>query len=1218
MSIRAKLLSLILLVSFIPILIIGYFNYSNFKSVVEDHVRHDIEAHAEDKKEKVELFLFALQTRVEDMASDGFIRDSLQRFQEVQNTGTIIATARQHLLENKMPIDEKIIAIDLLDESNVTVISTAEYRVGIQYSKIMKTNLRQQGIVFSDLFLDGINDVASIEVLAPVFSRTDKNKRIGSFLVRFDVSSLSQVISIEDKNELFQVYADHDHDDVMVSSYLVNGDGLMLTRLGPEGKKPFSIKVDSQPVAKCFYEGAGENGAWQDYRGVEVLGNSTCIEFSDFRWVMLSEIEVSDAYAPIYDYQDFFGVMMLLVLLLIMGLSLYLTRLISAPIKTLSDGVKQITNGNLSFTVGSNSKDEIGELSRSFDLMLTAIKQSKHEIEDGSINLSKLNKELSYVKEAMDQHAIIVETDKRGVITRVNQKFCDITQYSVDEIVGQTHRIINSGYHPRQFFENLWRTIASGKVWHGDICNRRKDGEIYWVNTTIVPYLNKDGGIERYIALRTDITEQKQSEKYLLRFNRRLLASANIEKVILDAVDEMALLSGACKVLVQDGGYSRAWVGYAMHDAVKSVKAVAQFGYVGDFFETVKVGWGDDELGSGPIGNTIRSGTEMVIRNIATSKEFAPWYEAVSVLGTKGVISLPLRDGNEVFGVISVHTSEQNVFDVDEVALLKRLADDVAYGVVNLRAKRDRDRAEKALEKSEENLKRAQVIAQLGSWEQDLVSGKYEWSDELYYLLGHKPGDVKPSCEEILKMVCVAERDQVATDLSQAIENAVSCNMEFSITKPDGELRYIKSQLVVYVGADGKAERVAGTLLDITDQKRSEMERESLQNQLMHAQKLDSIGQLTGGVAHDFNNILSSIMGYTSLAIEECPESNTEFLEYLNEVSKAGTRAKELISQLMAFSRRETKEAEVLSLEELTTEAFNMLKPAIPAAVELTLDIEDDLPLVRANAVQIHQILTNLIINAADAIQEFGRVDIRLHTRAMTDSVCTSCQQSFSGNFIELSVTDNGSGISEQDLVRMFEPFFTTKELGKGTGMGLAMVHGLLHSHDGHVQVRSNPGQGSCFSLFFPCEYSKLESKRPVIETTKVQTDKERSGNILIVDDEVQISKMICSLLTRRGYQCAESNSPEDALQLFGAEPSKFDLIVTDQMMPVMTGMEMASLILEKRPDMPILLCTGYSGKLNNSDVEKAGLKAVIDKPINLERLVGMIDSLVESQNEKS
>ena len=1209
MSIRAKLLSLILLISFIPVLIIGYFNYSDFKEIIEHQTQDNLEISTQDKHEKIELFLLALKTRVQDFSSDGFVRDSLQRFQHVKNRETIKSTVKQHLLNNKLMLDEGIMRITLLDHRDVAVVSTDDANSSRYFSESFDKN--REGIIFSDLFIDAATDVLSIDVLAPVYSRTEIDKRFGSILIRFDATMMANMVSTQWSTlSTLSMHGDKHvmHLDTAVS-YLVNAQRLMLTQSRSMNKEPLSIVVGTPPVNACLVEARKMSGYWLDYRGVEVLGSSSCIEMGRFRWVLISEVDAAEALALVGDYQRLLGLLVLVVLLIVLVVAFYLTRVVSAPIRLLNDGVKKIAAGNLNFIVGTNRRDEIGELSRSFDLMLAAIKRSKYEIEMVNSSLKQANQEISYAKDAMDRHAIIAETDSRGIITYVNQKFCDISQYSADELVGQTHLIVNSGYHPRQFFEDMWQTILLGEVWYGDLCNRRKDGEIYWVNTTIVPYINRDGEIERYIALRTDITEQKKIEANLIRFNRRLLASANIEKVIIDAADEQSLLFGACQVLVEDGGYSHAWVGYAMHDAIKSIKSVAQFGYSDEYFKSVNISWGDDKRGSGPVGIAIRSGAEMVVRDIADD-EFSAWFEYVASLGTKGIVYLPLCDGQNVFGIISVHTQEDNVFDVDEVALLKRLADDIAYGVVGLRARQDRDRAEAALEKSEENLKRAQEIAQLGSWEYNLVSGKYSWSDEMYTLLGYQPGDVEPSCDEILKMVCLAERDQVAADLSQSIEDVVSRNMEFSITREDGELRHIMSQLVVYAGDDGKAKRVAGTMLDITDQKRSENERESLHNQLLHAQKLDSIGQLTGGVAHDFNNILSSIMGYTSLAIEECPENNQEFLGYLEEVSKAGTRAKELIAQLMAFSRRETKEAELLSLAELVTEALNMLKPTIPAAVELNSDIEEGLPLISANAVQIHQVLTNLVINASDAIPEFGKVDILLQTRHMNECLCTSCQQSFSGDFIELSVTDSGEGIAEQDLVRMFEPFFTTKELGKGTGMGLAMVHGLLHSHEGHLQVESKPGQGSRFSLYFPCERFVQKPERPAIEmSTNVSSHK--SGTILVVDDEVQISQMLCALLARRGYECVESNAPEQALQLFDAEPSKFDLVVTDQMMPKMSGMDMAAQMLAKRPELSILLCTGYSGKINNDDATKAGLKGLVDKPINLERLMKMIDSYI-------
>lgn len=1212
MSIRGKLLSLILCISFIPVLVIGYVNFSNFKQVSERQTLNNLDIFAAYKQEKLKLYLAELKTRLTDFASDGFVRDSLEELYSRGGSASIIATLTNHLVTNKKSLDERIMAIDLMDREGAVIISTDAARIGRPHRVASRLRERQSDVHTTDVQPAGAGDIIAIEVFAAVNSRTDHDRRVGYIAIRFDASMLdllmtSQWLMPMMRGERSGRMGESDE------TYLVNNAGLMINHSRHLDNKPLSIPVDTEPVRRCLAGGENSSGQWLNYRGVKVIGAARCIDMGGFRWVLLSEIARAEAFSLVDNYREFFSMALVAMLLLIVVVAIFVTRVILRPISALNQGVKKITLGDLNCRVGTDKQDEIGELARAFDRMVTAFRHSRQETESINENLRHVNRELNFMREAMDQHAIIAETDISGVITRANQKFRDISQYSDRELIGRTHGVINSAYHPKAFFQELWSTISAGRVWHGDIRNRRKDGSLYWVRTTIVPYLNARGEVERYISLRTDISHQKQVEEKLTKSNRALLASARIQKAIMSAKDERQLLDNVCHFLVKEGHYRFAWVGYARHDKRKSVQPMAQAGDDDGYLDQVTVTWGDDESGWTPGGLSIRQSREIVIDDVTKDERFARWREPALRRGYLSVIALPFHQEGRVFGMLAIYAAECNAFDADEVELLKLLVDDIAYGITGLRIRRERDTTEAALRESEINLKRAQEIAHLGSWEWDLVSDKFIWSDEQFRILGYRPGAVKPSLKALLAVVTPEQRETVAQQVRSCIEDGRSRSLTFGVVRPDGELRYLSSQLVVYCGCEDGATHIAGTLMDITEQKRSERARQSLQNQLQHAQKLHSIGQLTGGVAHDFNNILSSIMGYTTLAIEECPVSDPEYMGYLEEVSRAGARAKQLIAQLMTFSRRDSHEVEVIRTGALVQDVFRMIRTALPAAIEFKLEVEPGLPPVRANQVKLHQVLTNLVINARDAIDGFGQVVLQARCRDMRRCLCTSCQQSFSGDHIEFTVSDSGKGVAAEHLVTIFEPFFSTKEVGKGTGMGLAMVHGLVHSHNGHIRVESPPGEGSRFSVYLPVcrEIDAPDAGGEAAETALTPRPANGSGTILLVDDEKAITRMLGDLLGRYGYRCVEAHAPAHALALFLNDPDGFDLVISDQMMPRMEGLELARRMLARRPGLPIVLCTGFSGELREHDVLKAGLRGLLEKPIDLKKLLGMVEELL-------
>ncbi len=407
-------------------------------------------------------------------------------------------------------------------------------------------------------------------------------------------------------------------------------------------------------------------------------------------------------------------------------------------------------------------------------------------------------------------------------------------------------------------------------------------------------------------------------------------------------------------------------------------------------------------------------------------------------------------------------------------------------------------------------------------------------------------------------------------------------------------------------GADGKI--FIGYLRDITARKRAEAERERLESQLRQSQKMEAIGQLTGGIAHDFNNILTGVMGYIVMAQERSLVTQDESsAKYLDRAQRAVQRARDLIQQMLTYSRGQQGSARPNDLVVLARESMKLLESSLPSTVEIHTNFQNKLPLVRVDPVQFEQVLMNLCINARDAMDGHGRLDIELYHHECPECVCTSCRKSFQGSQIVLTVSDTGSGISQDALDRIFEPFFTTKEVGKGSGMGLAMVHGIVHEYGGHVVVENRRDHGVRFHIMFPLAVQSAPARTEVTSPAALPVKAILKGRVLLVDDDATAREFMHDRLSDWGMQVASFESPESALAHFEIHPQEFDLAILDQTMPRMTGIELAHRLTVSRPDLPKLLYTGYGEAGLEKQLQSAGIHAVLRKPVNepelLERL---------------
>ncbi|MCB2184166.1 MAG: response regulator [Desulfobulbaceae bacterium] len=410
----------------------------------------------------------------------------------------------------------------------------------------------------------------------------------------------------------------------------------------------------------------------------------------------------------------------------------------------------------------------------------------------------------------------------------------------------------------------------------------------------------------------------------------------------------------------------------------------------------------------------------------------------------------------------------------------------------------------------------------------------------------------------------------------------------------------------------GETEAIVCLAQDITAQKQAEDQKAMLEAQLRQAGKMEAIGTLAGGIAHDFNNILSAVLGYAELALMHNKNEETAVQE-ISQVIKAGRRARDLVAQILAFSRSSGYELTPLSPHIIVKESIQMLRASFPTSMEIIQDIDPHCGSILADPTRMHQIMVNLCTNALHAMEnEKGVLRISLAQKELTEEDVKKKIGVSAGPHMELKISDTGHGMDARTRERIFDPFFTTKEVGRGTGMGLAVVHGIVQDYGGVIRVESEPGKGSTFSVYIPVQGGESFSPKAEENTPLAHG----SEHILVVDDEAMIVAMLKESLLNFGYQVTASLNGKEALEQFMTNPEKFDLVITDQTMPEISGSELAREILKVKPEMAIILCTGFSGMISEEKAREIGVRKFAMKPIGRRDLARMVREVLDGEKE--
>ncbi|MEN8189433.1 MAG: PAS domain S-box protein [Thermodesulfobacteriota bacterium] len=403
-----------------------------------------------------------------------------------------------------------------------------------------------------------------------------------------------------------------------------------------------------------------------------------------------------------------------------------------------------------------------------------------------------------------------------------------------------------------------------------------------------------------------------------------------------------------------------------------------------------------------------------------------------------------------------------------------------------------------------------------------------------------------------------------------------------------------------------------GRITNFVAVKRDVTREVSLEKQLQQAIKMEAIGTLAGGIAHDFNNILGAILGYAEIARMDLPEAS-HTVKNIDQVLAAGQRASELVKQILTFSRKADQQKKPLRVDLIVKEALQLLRSSLPTTIDVQSNIDQESGLVLADPTSIHQIVVNLCTNASQAIgHEHGKVEVTLKRVNLESEQVAAKPKIQAGPFIVLSVKDSGEGIEKTAITRIFEPYFTTKRQGEGTGLGLAVIHGIVEDCRGFIDVESVPGKGTTFEVYLPALQDDIPLDTDMVSNAPLPAGDER---ILLVDDEPTISDIGKSILDGLGYSVTAETTSTEALKKFQTTPDGFDLLITDQTMPVLSGVELAQAIFELKPDFPVILCTGYTSAISRSAARSMGINSYLVKPVNTRILAETVRRVLDERS---
>ncbi len=749
------------------------------------------------------------------------------------------------------------------------------------------------------------------------------------------------------------------------------------------------------------------------------------------------------------------------------------------------------------------------------------------------------------------------------------------------ELLGHTMMEMWPGIEATPVFRMLRRCMEERVALHQEIEFEFPDRSKGWFDVRSQPVP------EGIFVLSIDISDRREAESRIRQLNRVYAVLSDINHTIVRESDSSRMLTRACCVTVEKGNFKMAWVGL-LDPTSRKLNIVA---HAGADPETLRIlasmMEGESSIGCAFTRGALQMGRLSHCNDIASDSLAGNWRDAALQRGLRSMAAFPLISRGKVAGVLNLYAGEPEFFDENELRLLEELSMDISFALDVHEREVLRQRAELELRVSEERFR--QVVENIHEvfWVTDPAKNQVLYISPAYEAVwGRTCASLYAAPRSWLDAIHPEDQERVLR-AAESRQASGEYDETYRVIRPDGTVRWIRDRAFPIRNAAGEVYRIVGTAEDISANR-------NLEEQLRQSQKIESIGLLAGGIAHDFNNLLTIINGRSQMILGRLSPSDKMYAD-LELICNTGERAAGLTRQLLAFSRQQVLEPKILNLNTIVAAMEKMLRRIVPESITLATHPDPELHRVKTDPGQIEQVILNLVVNARDAMPHGGTMKIETANAQLSADYCRDYPGFAPGPYVMLAVSDTGHGMDAETKARIFEPFFTTKDHGRGTGLGLSTVFGIVKQSLGHIDVASDVGQGSTFKIFLP-----QSEESPASATSgshkAMQTGKEV---ILVVEDESGVRELVRDLLEMNGYVVLQAQDGLDALKLCEEYAGVLNLVLTDVVMPRMGGPELVKRLKALRPELKFLYTSGYTENAEIRNTEEDSGIELLQKPFS-------------------